>query len=96
MVTNIPVAVSAFELLSGNELLNSYESSPGKQRVFCKVCGSPIYSKRADLPEVLRIRAGTIDGALRTKPIAHFYVDSKANWYEINDSLPKFSGGNVR
>src|SRR5262245_55301554 len=76
LVTNIPVSTSAFTLIKGDELLSSFESSPGKQRVFCKKCGSPIYSKRADLPDVLRIRAGTIDGELKTKPIAHFYYAS--------------------
>ncbi len=96
IVTNIPVAVSAFTLQAGEELLSSYESSPGKQRVFCKVCGSPIYSKRVDLPEVLRVRAGTIDGELRTRPAAHFHVGSRANWYALNDSLPKFSEGSVK
>lgn len=96
IVTNIPVAVSAFTLQAGEELLSSYESSPGKQRVFCKVCGSPIYSKRVDLPEVLRVRAGTIDGELRSRPAAHFHVGSRANWYELNDSLPKFSEGSVK
>ncbi len=90
IVTNIPVSTSVFRLTKGAEILSSYESSPGKVRVFCKVCGSPIYSKRTDLPDVLRVRAGTIDGDLRTKPVAHFYYASKANWFEVNDDLPKF------
>ncbi|MFN3581941.1 MAG: GFA family protein [Pseudomonas sp.] len=88
--TNIPVAASAFRLLTGADLLTAFESSPGKQRVFCKTCGSPIYSKRVDLPETLRVRAGTIEGELRTKPVAHFYYASKANWFEINDEVPTF------
>ena len=96
IVTNIPVSTSAFTLKSGIDLMSEFESSPGKQRIFCKVCGSPIYSKRVDLPDVIRVRAGTIDGALRTKPVAHFYVESKANWFEINDSLPKYSEGYVQ
>lgn len=46
----IPVAVSAFHLISGEHLLKSHESSPGKQRVFCASRGSPIYSRRPSLP----------------------------------------------
>ena len=50
--TNTPVKVTAFQLDSGAELLKSFEASPGKQRVFCSVCGSPIYSKKDALPDV--------------------------------------------
>lgn len=93
LVTNIPVSTQQFRLLRGSELLSAYESSPGKQRVFCKVCGSPIYSQRRDLPTVLRLRAGTLDGDLPTRPVAHYFHDSRANWFEVNDTLPKFAGG---
>ncbi len=40
--TNTPVSTSAFHLTAGKELLKAFESSPGKQRVFCSGCGSPI------------------------------------------------------
>ncbi len=89
-VSNIPVSAAAFTLLSGEQLLSVYESSPGKHRFFCKVCGSPVYSRRDGLPEVLRIRAGTLDGELQTRPVAHFYYAHRANWFEVNDELPKF------
>lgn len=93
IVTNAPVQEENFKFTSGSDLLSSFESSPGKQRFFCKVCGSPIYSKTTKLPGVLRIRAGTIDGEIDTKPMAHFYVAHKANWYEIADDLPQFHEG---
>lgn len=89
--TNTPVARSAFQLDSGAELLTEYESSPGKKRAFCQRCGSPIYSRRDDVPEVLRIRAGLINEPLAVRPAAHFYVAGKANWWEIHDDLPQFA-----
>lgn len=88
--TNIPVSTAAFRLLRGEELLQGFESSPRKQRVFCKRCGSPIFSKREDKPDTLRVRAGTIDGDLDTTPIAHFYTAHKANWWPLDDDLPTF------
>lgn len=91
--TNIPVALAAFVLTDGDELLAAYESSPGKQRVFCRRCGSPIFSKKATLPDVLRIRAGLLNEALPVEPVAHFYLDSKANWWPVKDELPRFSEG---
>ncbi|HYW03217.1 MAG TPA: GFA family protein [Gammaproteobacteria bacterium] len=90
LVTVIPVSRSAFTLVSGEDLLQAYESSPGKNRVFCRRCASPIYSERENLPDVIRIRAGTLDGDLDTRPMAHFYTAYKANWWPITDDLPKF------
>ena len=86
--TNIPVNESDVRF-AGEESLKSFESSPGKQRVFCAECGSAIYSKTEKLPGVLRIRAGTIDGNLATRPAAHNFYSDKANWFEITDGLPK-------
>ena len=91
--SNIPVQESAFELLRGAELLKSFEASPGKQRVFCSHCGSPLYSKKATLPGVLRIRAGLLNEPLATRPGAHIYAGSKANWWSINDDVPRFEAG---
>lgn len=88
--TNTPVKSDTFTLTSGSDLLKHYEASPGKQRVFCGRCGSPIYSARESLPGVLRIRAGLINEPLEVGPVAHFYVGSKANWWSISDSLPQF------
>ena len=93
--TNTPVAATAFTLLCGSELLTAFESSPGKQRVFCKRCGSPLYSRKDSLPGVLRIRAGLIDEPLEVRPVAHFYTGSKANWWPIDDGLPQFEGAYV-
>ena len=90
-VTNIPVSKKDLLLLSGEDALSFYESSPGKHRVFCKHCGSPIYSETKALPGVVRIRAGSLNGELHTQPGFHIFYDSKANWFDINDNLPKFS-----
>jgi hypothetical protein len=93
IVTNTPVALSAFTLERGKELLTEFESSLGKKRCFCKVCGSPIYSYRDSLPDVVRIRAGLLDQALDVEVAAHFHTASKCNWWPINDDLPRYVDG---
>jgi hypothetical protein len=93
LATNMPVDRVAFQLDSGAELITEYESSPGKKRAFCSRCGSPIYSRRDDLPQVLRIRVGLINEPLPVRPEAHFHVAGKANWWAIGDQLPQHSGG---
>ena len=91
--TNIPVAAAAFHLLQGEALLASYESSPGKVRVFCSRCGSPVYSRRAALPDVLRVRAGLLDGALAARPAWHAHTASACGWWPIDDDLPRYPNG---
>lgn len=93
MATNVPVDAEAFTLEQGAQLLASYESSPGKQRVFCKTCGSPVFSRRDSLPGVLRVRIGLIDGDLQAPLLAHFYAGSKANWWPVCDAAPQFEAG---
>ena len=88
--SNAPIKLTAFHLESGGSLLAQYVSSPGKTRAFCSRCGSPIYSARASLPGMLRIRIGLIDGPVSARPIAHAYVASQCNWWPITDSLPQF------
>jgi len=89
--TNMPVAVSALEFTAGKPLLKAYESSPGKSRFFCSNCGSPVYSARTALPGVVRIRAGLINEPLRVRPESHAYVQSKCNWWSIQDGLPQYA-----
>ncbi|GGJ82838.1 hypothetical protein GCM10007426_09930 [Alloalcanivorax dieselolei] len=91
--TNIPVSTSAFLLDAGEALLKGFESTPGKERVFCGHCGSPLFSRRADLPDVVRIRAGLINEPLDVRPAWHFFTASKANWWRIDDDLPNYPEG---
>jgi hypothetical protein len=88
--SNTPVKTDAFELTSGAELLKYFEASPGKERAFCGRCGSPVFSRRTALPDVLRIRAGLIEQPLPVRPSQHAYVSDKANWWTILDDLPQF------
>lgn len=90
LATNAPIAREAVHLSAGHGLLAEYESSPGEKRVFCRRCGSPIYSERVAKPEVVRIRVGTINEPLNVRPAASYYTGSKCNWWQIHDALPRF------
>ncbi len=89
--SNAQIDTAGFKLLRGQEVLKEYESSPSKKRVFCGSCGSSIYSRRDDMPQVLRLRMGTLETPIDDRPLAHIFVGSKANWYEIHDKLPQFA-----
>lgn len=85
-----PVAAGDFQLQSGQELLAEYESSPGVFRVFCHVCASPLYSRRTATPDVLRLRIGSLDTPVASRPAAHIFAASKAEWYDIRDDAPQY------
>ncbi|MCY1428104.1 Glutathione-dependent formaldehyde-activating enzyme [compost metagenome] len=88
--TNAPVNAADFHLIHGQNALAEYQSSPGVFRVFCGKCGSPLYSRRPAMPELLRLRIGTLDTPIEGRPTAHIFVGSKAEWCEILDELPQY------
>ncbi len=85
-----PVAADDFVLLGGQAALTSYASSPGKERVFCSRCGSPVFSRRASQPDVVRIRLGTLEGPVGRRPDCHIFVGNRADWDDHLDALPGF------
>ncbi len=90
--TNASVPAAAFRLVQGEDRLRAFESSPGKERVFCSVCGSPILSRRSSRPDAVRVRLGTLDSPVSARPSAHIFAGSKADWWEIRDELPQYDG----
>lgn len=90
--TNLPVEAANFRFTSGQETLRAYESSPGKERMFCSRCGSPIFSRALAVPGVVRVRAGTLDAPVAARPVMHNFVGSKADWWAITDDLPQNLG----
>jgi hypothetical protein len=87
--TNAPIKTAEFVFVAGGDLLKSFESSAGKERCFCSVCGSPIFSRRSDRPDVLRLRIGSLDTPIALRPTRHIYAASKAEWFDILDGLPQ-------
>ena len=90
--SNAPVRARHLRFTSGQDAISEYESSPGQFRAFCSGCGSPLYSRLAADPETYRIRLGSLDGDPGRRPLAHFWVGSKAPWHEITDGLEQFEG----
>ena len=90
-----PIDSAKFRITKGQELLKEYRAVPHKARVFCSNCGSPLYSARDDLPDVKRLRVGTIETPIQCKIAYHIYVDSRAEWENITDGLPQYSESRV-
>ena len=73
-----------------NQQIKKYESSPGKFRVFCGNCGSPLYAYLATTPHLIRIRLGSLDTPFNKTVKAHTFVSDKASWETIEDTVPQF------
>jgi len=80
---------SDFRLLSGEDQIGSYASSPGVTRTFCKRCGSTLQCVSADRPASFALALGTLDDDPGIRPELHIFVGSKAPWVEIADDLPQ-------
>ena len=65
---------------SARDQLKEFASSPGKYRGFCGQCGAPVYSRRDDLPGVLRLRAGLIAELPPPQRMSHGFAEDGWPW----------------
>ena len=92
-VTNAPISLSKFALISGHSLLKEFKASENKRRVFCSNCGSPLYSQRIDNPQTIRLRVGSITKGVIPKPDYHIHYGSLSSWFEVDELQPKYDAG---
>ena len=91
LATNIPVNTCNLTFVRGEEYLQEFESltRKGKFRVFCRICGSPIFSRLDTAPALVRVRAGSLDEPFASELALHQFVAHKASWWAIDDELPQ-------
>jgi len=87
---NSPVNRDQFTLIGNSTSLREYESSPGKFRVFCSNCGSPIFAYLSKSPNMIRMRLGSLDTPFTKHAKAHTFVSDKASWEVIEGEIPQF------
>lgn len=88
--TNGFIDATDLMLIDRDNSLTHYESSAGKRKYFCKTCGTPIYSSNAQSPLRYRLRLGVIDSDITERPSSHNFVTSKANWENLDVTLPHY------
>lgn len=57
----------------------TYESSPGKLRRFCSVCGTHLLAERPTQPHVI-LRVATLEDDPGTRPAMHIWTSHNAPW----------------
>ena len=81
-----------FRWVRGEDVLGGFESSPGKIRHFCKLCGSHIMAERVGQPNVL-LRLGCLDTSVSDTPKMHIWRSDGASWYDPKLQLPELPEG---
>ena len=80
---NSPIDERLVTFEHGKDALKEFFSSPNKGRVFCQHCGTPIYSYRTDLPDVIRLRLGIVTEGHIPAPTKEIHLENKLPFVEI-------------
>jgi hypothetical protein len=79
-------------LLAGVDQLCTYLSDSGATRSFCSQCGSPLFYESPRWPGEVHVALASLSGPIDRQPTAHVYVDDRAPWWHIADTLPQYGG----
>jgi hypothetical protein len=80
----------SFRIVEGEDLVAIFRPGEGFEKAFCSSCGSALFSRDRDDPEVISIRMGTFDGDPGVRPSYRQFVAYAAPWESIpDDGLPR-------
>lgn len=82
---------SGFKLLSGEPKSWSRPTDSGGTAVcwFCPDCGNRIYHENPAMPDIVRLKPGTLDDTSVLAPQAHVWTNREQPWLERSEALPK-------
>jgi len=78
--------------ITRGETLQWFQSSSQAKRGFCRVCGSNLFWQPESGTHVA-ILAGTLDDPTGVKAVSHIHVDTRGDYYTIDDGLPQHLDG---
>ena len=90
--TNFLTTPEHFRWMRGAQRVKKF-AVPGAMMygtAFCDRCGSMLPASMEPVGRYL-IPVGVVDTPLQLKPGVNIYVDSKADWFDITDTLPQFA-----
>jgi hypothetical protein len=92
MSTNLLVPKPAFKVVKGQSTTYDTTADSGNTvtRHFCGKCGSSLWSVPNAIPDLLVIKAGSLDDPSWLKPAMSIYCDSAQPWAEISAAIPRF------
>ena len=73
--------------ISGGENIKEFQdtgdSGAAVYRRFCKECGSPLFTTVEGAPDLLFIKAGTLNDRSWLQPTVHYWCDTKQPWVHL-------------
>ena len=87
------VPTSAVRVLTGRELIRTYQPEEGTAKSFCGLCGSNLFGSGWPDSDYTGVRLTALD-EFDGKPEMHIYVRSVAPWETLpDDGLPRHDEG---
>jgi hypothetical protein len=85
---------AGFALTQGQPKHYAKKADSGRTliRYFCGDCGSQLYSHRETTPELLGVRAGTLDDSSDLKISTHIWTKSARPWSHLDPAAKQVSG----
>ena len=68
------------------------DSGRRMHRRFCPKCGVHLFSAAEERPQMIVVRAGTLDDPKAAKPQANIWTKSAPAWAQLDPELPCFEG----
>lgn len=78
------VAPGSFTILQGEDQLTAWSAGDGFDKVFCSVCGSHLFARNPQNPELVSVRLGAFDGDPGIRPTARHFTNYAAVWEPID------------
>ena len=80
------VAPGSLRVTSGQELIRAYDPGDGGfLKLFCSQCGSALWSRSPEDPEVMSVRLGILDSDPGIRPSYRQFVAYAAPWEPLPD-----------
>lgn len=88
------VPTAAFRITKGapKHYADTADSGRTLKRYFCGSCGSPLYSERPAVPEMLVVRGGSLDDSSGMKIVASIWTKSARPWSYIDPKTTQYPG----
>jgi hypothetical protein len=89
------IAPGSLTVTQGEELIRAYDPGDGGfLKAFCSACGSALWSRHPQDPEVVSVRLGAFDDDPGVRPSFRQFVAYAAPWEPIpDDGLPRYPEG---
>jgi hypothetical protein len=89
---NARAAPGALRVLTGQGHLRAWKPENGREKWFCSVCGSALFSSGPGFSDPIGIRMGAFDDDPGIRPSARYFTAFAAQWEPLpEDGLPRFA-----